>query len=59
MRKFVRLRQMPRLRKKIEEIEGRLSQHDEHFKVMEEIVLFLITAHQSLRKKIGFDPGKE
>ncbi len=59
MREFVRLRQMPSLRTKSEEVEGRLSQHNERFKVLEEIVLPLITVHQSSRKKIGFDPGKE
>jgi len=60
---FVRLRKVSLsyadIAAKIEEIETRLAGHDDQFKIFHEIILPLLEAPVSPKRKIGFEPGKE
>jgi len=63
MRAFVRLRKVSLsyadIAAKIEEIESRLSGHDDQFKIFHEIILPLLESPTPSKRKIGFKPGKK
>ncbi len=63
MRAFVRLRKVSLsyadIAAKIEEIESRLSGHDDQFKIFHEIILPLLESPMPSKRKIGFKPGKK
>lgn len=58
---FVRLRKVSlsyaNIAAKIDEIESRLAGHDEQFKIFHEIILPLLEAPVSPKRKIGFEPA--
>lgn len=60
---FVRLRKVSLsyadIAAKIEEIESRLTGHDDQFKISHEIILPLLEAPTPGKRKIGFKPGKK
>lgn len=60
---FVRLRKVSLsyadIAAKIDEIESRLTGHDDQFKIFHEIILPLLEAPTPGRRKIGFKPGKK